>query len=75
MADIRVWTGNLTKPSQICFCVDTDGWVCETHELKGHPHDDCGAAGKPCPMCYAEGTRPMVPPGWRSIASTTDEDR
>ena len=44
MAEIRVWTGHLPQPMQVCFCVDTHGWLCETHALKGHPHDDCGAA-------------------------------
>ena len=47
MADIRLWTGHLTKPMQVCFC--DGGWVCEQHPDKLSPHDDCDGAGMACP--------------------------
>jgi hypothetical protein len=36
---------------RVCHCAE--GWICEEHPDRPHPHDDCAGPGDPCdnPNC------------------------
>lgn len=45
-------------------------WVCEVHDDQPWPHEGCGGAGMPCPLCQHASTRPNLGPGWGSSSTT-----
>ena len=49
-----------------CERCEDNLWVCERHSTKPQFHNNCGAAGMPCPDCNVstdEDDRPELPPG------------
>ncbi len=58
-----------------CLLCECSGWVCENHpDQPREGEHGCGGAGVPCPTCNspAEGERPRLPPGFKTVLD--DED-
>jgi hypothetical protein len=47
------------------------GWICEAHQDRPWPHDECCEPGEPCFACNT-GNPPRRPPGFISLASVDD---
>ncbi|MFG3598318.1 hypothetical protein [Bradyrhizobium sp. RDI18] len=55
-----------------CLLCEGSGWVCENHPdqpWEGEHTCGCGGAGARCPTCNspAEGERPRLPPGFKTV--------